>query len=131
MIKENGLENTVQWIYDLSDNRDLRIVYQRSQALLYPSIYEGFGLPVVEALLSKTPVITSKVSALPEAGGPGSLYIDPGDPEALADAIIKVSDDSDLRKDMIESGFEYANQKFNEKKTTRELMDCYLNTVLD
>ncbi len=131
MIKEKGLENTVQWIYDLDDNRELRILYQRSQALLYPSIYEGFGLPVVEALLSKTPVITSNVSSLPEAGGPDTIYIDPHDPEALADAIIKVSDDSDLRKDMINSGFEYANQHFNEKESTRKLMDCYLNTLMD
>jgi glycosyltransferase involved in cell wall biosynthesis len=128
MIKEKGLENTVHWIYDLSDNRELKILYQRSQALLYPSLYEGFGLPVVEALLSKAPVITSNISALPEAGGPHSLYIDPAEPEALANAMIKVSDDSDLRKFMIKSGFEYANQKFNERKTTRELMDCYLNT---
>ncbi|MGD9328300.1 MAG: glycosyltransferase family 1 protein [Cyclobacteriaceae bacterium] len=131
MIKEKGLENTVQWIYDLDDNRELRILYHRSQALLYPSIYEGFGLPVVEALLSKTPVITSNVSSLPEAGGPDTIYIDPHDPEALAEAIIKVSDDSDLRKDMISSGFEYAIQNFNERESTRKLMDCYMNTVMD
>jgi glycosyltransferase involved in cell wall biosynthesis len=131
IIKEKGLENTVQWISDLDDNRELRILYHRSRALLYPSIYEGFGLPVVEALLSKTPVITSNVSSLTEAGGPSSLYIDPGNPEALAEAIIKISDDSDLRKEMINSGFEYANQNFNERKSTSELMNCYLNTVTD
>ena len=92
-------------------------------------LYEGFGLPVVEAMLSKTPVITSNVSSLPEAGGPDSLYIDPRDPEALTDAINKILDDSDLRERMIKSGYEYAMQKFNAKQTTHQVMDCYLSTL--
>jgi glycosyltransferase involved in cell wall biosynthesis len=66
---------------------------------------------------------------LPEAGGPDSLYIDPGDPEALTDAIIKILDDSDLRERMIKSGYEYAIQNFNEKQTTHQVMDCYLSTL--
>jgi len=129
MIKEKGLEGSVHWIYDLEDNLDLKTIYNRSLALLYPSLYEGFGLPVVEAMLSKTPVITSNVSSLPEAGGPDSLYIDPRDPEALTDAINKILDDSDLRERMIKSGYEYAMQKFNAKQTTHQVMDCYLSTL--
>ncbi len=129
MIKEKGLENNILWIYDLHDNFDLKAVYSGSIALIYPSLYEGFGLPVVEAMLSKTPVITSHVSSLPEAGGPGALYIDPKDPESLTDAINKILDDSGLRERMIKSGCEYANQKFNERQTTRQIMDCYLSTM--
>ena len=129
MIKEKGLERNVHWIYDLKDNLDLKTIYYRSIALLYPSLYEGFGLPIVEAMLCKTPVITSNVSSLPEAGGPDSLYIDPKDPEALTDAINKILDDSGLRERMIKSGQEYANQKFNERQTTQQIMDCYLSTT--
>lgn len=129
IIKEKGLENTVKWICNLEDNLDLKVIYHRSQGLLYPSLYEGFGLPIVEALLSKTPVITSNVSSLPEAGGPNSLYIDPRDPEALASAIVKILDDSNLREHMVKSGYEYANRKFNEQQTTNQLMDCYLSTL--
>jgi len=129
MIKEKGLERNVQWIYDLKDNLDLKTIYYRSLALLYPSLYEGFGLPIVEAMLSKTPVITSNISSLPEAGGPDSLYVDPRDPESLTNAINKLLNDSDLRDKMIKSGYEYAVQKFNEKQTTLQVMDCYLGTL--
>lgn len=129
IIKEKGLEKNVLWISDLHDNFDLKAVYCGSLALIYPSLYEGFGLPVVEAMLSKTPVITSYVSSLPEAGGPDSLYIDPKDPESLTDAINKILDDSGQRERMIKSGYEYANRKFNERQTTRQVMDCYLSTM--
>ena len=81
------LENKVIWITNLKDNKVLRAIYQKATALVYPSFYEGFGLPIVEAMLSKTPVITSNVSSLPEAGGPNSLYINPKCPKELAHAI--------------------------------------------
>lgn len=129
MIKDKGLEKNVLWINDLDNVSDLKGLYQRSLALIYPSLYEGFGLPVVEALLSKTPVITSNVSSLPEAGGPNSLYIDPKDAEALTDAINKILDDSDLRERMIISGYDYAIKNFNERQITRQMMDCYNATI--
>jgi glycosyltransferase involved in cell wall biosynthesis len=71
---------------------------------VYPSLYEGFGLPVVEALASGTPVLTSDVSALPEVAGDAALLIDPADVESIADGLRRLSDDEALRKRLAEAG---------------------------
>jgi len=81
MVRKAGLDKLVIRIDRLANNSDLQSIYQNSKALIYPSLYEGFGLPVAEALLCKTPVVTSGKSSLKEAGGPGSLYINPESPE--------------------------------------------------
>ena len=70
-----------------------------------PSFYEGFGLPVTEALLSKVPVITSNRSCLPEAGGPDSCYIQPEYPEEIAEAITSILSDEEKRLEMTEKDF--------------------------
>ena len=113
------------WITDLKDNKVLRAIYQKAAVLIYPSFYEGFGLPIVEALLSKTPVITSNVSSLPEAGGPNSLYVNPNSPGELAHAITQVLTDTKLRTTMIDEGFKYANQMFSPNRVTKQLVSCY------
>lgn len=124
-IKANGLEKQVIWIEGLRDNYALKLIYQNAQALIYPSLYEGFGLPVVEALLSKTPVITSSLSSLPEAGGPNSLYVDPTKPEEVANAIESVLANIELRNTMIESGYDYASNMFSPKRLSGQMMSCY------
>ena len=129
MIKAKKLEKKVLWIVDLKDNNHLKIIYKKAMALIYPSLYEGFGLPVAEALLSKTPVITSNVSSLPEAGGPNTLYIDPTNSEELADAIKKVLTNSELRKTMIHNGYEYAIQNLGPEVVSNKLMGCYTKTL--
>ena len=88
LVRSRRLEGKFLWINHLTSNSDLQSIYQCAQALVYPSIYEGFGLPVAEALLCKTPVITSNVSSLPEAGGPSSLYVDPRSPNEIAVASV-------------------------------------------
>ncbi|MFA5816971.1 MAG: glycosyltransferase family 1 protein [Bacteroidales bacterium] len=129
MVREAGLEKLVIWIDSLANNEHLQSIYQNSKALIYPSLYEGFGLPIAEALLSKTPVITSGRSSLKEAGGPGSLYIDPESPEQIADAIEKVLTDSALRQNMIEQGYLYAHQNFAPDMVTKLIMNCYQKTL--
>lgn len=125
LISLKGLENKVIWITDLKDNKVLRAIYQKATVLIYPSFYEGFGLPIVEALLSKTPVITSNVSSLPEAGGPNSLYVNPNSPVELAHSITQVLTDTKLRTTMIDEGFKYANQMFSPNRVTKQLVSCY------
>ena len=125
LIKSSRLENKILWITDLKDTYSLQSIYKKAMALVYPSFYEGFGLPVVEALLSKIPVITSNVSSLPEAGGPKSFYINPNNPEEIASAISQVLNNSELRKTMIETGYEYAIQKFSPDRVTQQLVNCY------
>jgi glycosyltransferase involved in cell wall biosynthesis len=75
-----------------------------ARALVYPSLYEGFGLPVVEALAAGTPVLTSDVSALPEVAGDAALLVDPSDVESIADGLRRLSEDEALRKRLAEAG---------------------------
>lgn len=120
-----SLHPLLHWIDDLDDNRLLKLLYRRSRALLYPSHYEGFGLPVAEALLSGTAVITSKVSSLPEAGGPGALLVDPDRAEDMAAAIRQIMGDDALRDRLIEEGRAYARTTFGAEATTRALVRSY------
>lgn len=129
LVQELGIGHLVIWVENLDNNFHLKCLYQHAQALVYPSLYEGFGLPVAEALLCKTPAITSNVSSLPEAGGPHSLLIDPTNPSAIADAIQKVLDDSKLRQTMIEKGYEYAMANFTSKIAVDHTVDVYRKTL--
>ncbi len=105
-INKNNLNKSIVFL-DI-DFSNLPLLYQAAKAFVYPSVFEGFGIPVLEALHSGIPVITSNVSCLPEAGGPGSCYIDPNSPESIAEGIEKVLTDSELQKDMIAKGLEHA-----------------------
>ncbi|BDS12546.1 glycosyltransferase family 4 protein [Aureispira anguillae] len=125
LIKAMQLEHLVIWIHDLKADDELQTIYQNAELLVYPSFYEGFGLPVVEALLSKTPVITAQTSALKEAGGPNSIYIDPIDDRGLAQAIKTVLNNPDLANSMREKGYQYAHQMFHPQKLSKQLADCY------
>lgn len=83
----------------------LRVLYRHAACFLFPSLYEGFGMPVLEAMACGVPVVTSGVSALPEIGGTAAEYVDPGSPRALVTAIRRVLDDPVRRQVMIESGY--------------------------
>jgi glycosyltransferase involved in cell wall biosynthesis len=107
---------------------DLPCIYRRAQIFIYPSIYEGFGIPVIEALNSETPVITSPFSSLPEAGGESSFYVNPADLDAFAVGIEKILTDDELRKKMTGDGKKYA-QNFAPEKVTREMMDLYIELL--
>jgi glycosyltransferase involved in cell wall biosynthesis len=89
-----------------------------AEALVYPSLYEGFGLPVLEAMACGTPVVTSDVSALPEIAGDAALLVDPRDPEAIASAMTRILGEVDLRRDLAERGSSRA-AGFTWEKTAR------------
>jgi glycosyltransferase involved in cell wall biosynthesis len=125
MIAEKDLNHLVIWLDKLDDNQHVQSIYQCARALIYPSFYEGFGLPVAEALLSKTPVITALTSSLTEAGGHHSIYIDPNNAANLADAIEKVLTDTNTVNNMKESGLIYAHQNFTSIVATKKMMDFY------
>ena len=78
--------------------------------MIYPSIFEGFGIPILEALYSKIPVITSQGSCFPEAGGPNSIYIDPNNEQQLKESILKIENNTNLRQEMILKGYSHAQQ---------------------
>ncbi len=129
LINSMGIEKLMFFINHLNDNLHLRQIYKSALTLVYPSFYEGFGLPIAEALLCKTPVITSRVSSLTEAGGPGSIYINPEKPEEIAHAIRMILTNSSQNKIMAKQGHTYAFEYFSPEKLTHQLVNCYKNTL--
>ncbi len=85
---------------------DLPLLYSTAEALIFPSLYEGFGLPPLEAMACGCPTIVSKCASMPEVCGDASLYFDPNQVDEMAEAIRKVVLDLDLRKELIEKGYE-------------------------
>lgn len=108
---------------------ELAGLYQAALAFVYPSQFEGFGIPIIEALFSGTPVITNQAGVFPEAGGPSSCYIDPADTEQFKDAIQKVLSQAPLREHMRAEGLAYANN-FTDAKIANQLMDTYTKLML-
>lgn len=122
-LRKNKFENQVHFLENVSMN-ELAAIYKLADVIVYPSFFEGFGIPVIEALFSKTPVITSNLSCLPEAGGKDSVYIDPHHVEDLKAKIIFLWNNESERKRRAEKGFEFV-QKFNDENIARNLMNVY------
>ncbi len=107
----------------------LRCFYTASQGLIYPSFYEGFGLPVAEALLCGVPVVTSSVSSMPEAGGDGALYVDPNSPQQIADAIVTISTQREYALSLAQKGREYVLRTFAVEDLTAQMMGLYESLI--
>lgn len=129
LIEKYQLGNYFIWLENLADNVHLQCIYQMATALIYPSFYEGFGLPVAEALLCKTPVIAAATSSLQEAGGPDSIYVDPKNSAALADAMKRILSDKELVEKMKEMGYQYAHTNFSPEPLARQ-MHCLYQSLL-
>jgi len=128
-LADHHIENLVVFPSKRVDDDTLQALYTCAKVFVYPSFYEGFGLPVVEAALSRCPVITSNVSSLPEAGGPYSLQADPASIEDIRDKIVTVLTDDALRENMIKGGYEYAMNTFHPKVLAEKLMSVYDKTL--
>ena len=107
-------------LLDYQPEDQLHRVTAAAYALVYPSFFEGFGLPVIEAMQSEVPVITSNTSSMPEIGGDAALYADPSDPEAIATHMKNLYKDELLRTSLIEAGKVQA-AKFNWDKAAELL----------
>jgi glycosyltransferase involved in cell wall biosynthesis len=103
---------------------DLPALFSMAAVFVYPSVYEGFGLPVLEAMACGTPVITSKVSSLPEVAGEAAILVDPSDPKALASALQSVLGDEHLGKSLSEKGMQRAGL-FTWEKTAQKTLGVY------
>jgi glycosyltransferase involved in cell wall biosynthesis len=123
-ITENKLQNRVHFLENTS-NDELPAIYSRAKIFIFPSFFEGFGIPIIEALTSKIPVITTAGGCFPEAGGPGSIYIDPNNEKELADRINFLLGSEMARTQMAEKGFEYAQKQFHPKKCVDQLIRIY------
>ena len=107
---------------------ELSGLYQLAEIFVYPSRFEGFGIPVIEALFSETPVITSNLSCLPEAGGPDSLYINPENVDDIKAKIVFLWENEPEQKRRSEKGLEFV-QKFNDAEIAKDLMEVYLEVL--
>ena len=105
-------------------DKTLAVLYRLARAFVFPSLYEGFGLPPLEAMASGTPVITSNLSSLPEVVGDAALLIDPYDPDAIADAMRRVLLDSDLREDLRLRGARRVAE-FSWERSVRRVREIY------
>lgn len=110
----------VKFIHDASD-QDLPNLYKNAEIFVLPSLYEGFGLPVLEAMQYGVPVITSNVSSLPEAGGDAALYVDPKSAKDITEKMEKLLSDESLRNEMIAKGKKQA-AKFSWEKAAKQTL---------
>ena len=124
-ITEYSLDRQIVVLNNIS-SADLPAIYHAASCLIYPSIFEGFGLPILEALCTGTPVITSQGSCFEETGGEAARYINPYDAEDTATAIRQVLTDSELRKSMIKKGLLHADE-FTDEKVAQKIMNVYIH----
>ena len=111
-------------------DKTLAVLYRLARVFVFPSLYEGFGLPPLEAMASGTPVITSNVSSLPEVVGDAALLIDPLNPAAIADAMRRVLMDSDLRETLREKGLKRVRE-FSWERSVRRVREIYGEVLSD
>jgi glycosyltransferase involved in cell wall biosynthesis len=102
----------------------LAVMYRLAGVFVFPSLYEGFGLPPLEAMASGTPVVTSNVSSLPEVAGDAAVLVDPLSPGAIADGIYRVLADAVLRQSLRERGLARARQ-FSWEASVRRVREIY------
>ena len=123
LIAEENLKDRVHFVHH-ADFDDLPKIYQAAKLFVYPSRFEGFGIPIVEAIASGVPVIAARGSCLEEAGGPSSIYVDPDDDKTLATTIDRLLNDEEACTKMVAASKEYIRQ-FDPKPIADKLMEVY------
>ena len=126
-IEQLNLEKKVV-ITDYVSDEDLLYLYNGAYCFIYPSLYEGFGLPVLEAMACGIPVVTSNNSSIPEVAGDAAILIDPTNEDEIATGICKVLGDTVLREKMISSGYSRVNE-FSWEKIIKNMLSQYKDTI--
>lgn len=122
-ISENNLQKKVVFLENV-ELKELASIYRMATIFIYPSVFEGFGIPIIEALYSKTPVITSKGGCFLEAGGDNSIYINALNSEEIRVQIVELLANTEKRDFLKQKGYEFA-QKFNDDKIAKNWIDTY------
>ena len=126
-VRDLGLEEWVRFPGFVAD-ADLPAIYTLAACLAYPSFYEGFGVPALEAMACETPVLTSKTSSLPEVVGSAAVLVDPYDIESIVEGLDRVLHDEPLRAELRAAGQEQA-QRFTWERAAHELLSAYRSLV--
>ena len=122
-VLEHRMHGRVQMLHNVPDD-DLPALYRMADCFVYPSRYEGFGIPIIEAISQGLPVVACVGSCLEEAGGPDSLYVDPDDDEAMAHAIAQMLFGAPGRQQRIERSRQYIRQ-FENNDAARRFAELY------
>ncbi|MCX6353815.1 MAG: glycosyltransferase family 1 protein [Candidatus Aureabacteria bacterium] len=121
--RKKGLAGDVIML-DYVTHENISALYRPAEALIFPSVYEGFGLPPLEAMACGTPVIASTAPAIPEIVGDAALLFDPYNHEEIADALVRIAEDRELRADLVRRGFERV-KLFGWRKTAELTLELY------
>lgn len=126
-VHRHRLDKYVRFL-GFQPHETLAAFYRLARAFVFPSIYEGFGLPPLEAMASGTPVVTSNVSSLPEVAGGAAVLVDPYDPASIADGIIRAVADDSLRRELIARGMARAHG-FSWEQSVASLHRIYMDVL--
>ena len=124
-VKDRNLVDDVDFLDYVSDD-ELPLIIKCADIFIFPSLYEGFGLPALEAMSLGVPTIVSNTSSLPEVVGDGAMIVDPHDPQDLSQAVVSLLKDGDLRKKLSQKGIE-RSKAFSWRKTAKETLNIYLD----
>jgi len=135
-LGDNGLSKQVIFLNELpaskeagfTNSTDFSAIYQQALALVYPSTFEGFGIPLLEAMWSGIPVISSNTSSLPEVSGDAALYFAPADIETMAAHMLRISKDTDLRNELVKNGLKRASL-FTAAAHAKAVMEVYQHII--
>lgn len=124
-----GVSHRLHLLSGVSDD-ELNVIYKKAEVFVYPSRYEGFGIPIIEAIFCGLPVVASTGSCLEEAGGPDCLYVNPDDPKGMAAAIMQLLNNEEERKRRITSSLEYV-QKYKGTNIANAVIEVYKELTLN
>lgn len=122
LIQQSGIDFCIK-----SNLTDLEMAdaYAESDAIIFPSLYEGFGLPIIEGQKAGRPVITSNISPMKEVAGKGACLVDPYSIDSIREGILKIIDNADYRNDLVKKGFENVKQ-YEPAIISEQYNQCYI-----
>ncbi len=128
VVYRKNLESSILFL-DYVSNDELALLMKNSLALVFPSLYEGFGMPVVEAMALGVPVLSSNTTSLPEVAGSAALLFDPKDLDSIVNAFLSMLRDTSLRTSMIEKGYQQAHQFSNVERMAYEYLELFKQLI--
>ena len=128
LVKDLGVGDVVHFTGRI-DNEEFADYYAKSTIAVVPSLYEGFGIPAVEAMACGVPLISTTGGALPEVVGDAGVIVPAGDAQALAGAITRLLDSPEERKKYARAGLDRANSVFNWERAARKVVDVYREAI--